>query len=131
MLLSISGVRILIRFCQDAAISVSRFESTSWCPQHPRQRAHRDVPRDRPEREDALGLTVAGDEGSGTLHRDAVHAADRAGEDLQQHAGLAVAGETRQADDLAAMGDQFLTVGLLRRFRADHDGANGCAPGFR
>ena len=69
-------------------------------PAQPRQLAQRadgDVPGDRPEREDAVGLPVAGHQRGAAVDLDAL--APRAGgiEDAQQHLALALAAPARRA----------------------------------
>ena len=91
--------------------------------------AHRDVARDRPEMQHAVILAVAGDQGDRA--RDGGLCAPLPGRlvDLQQQAGLAMAGQAGKADDFALVRDQRCLVGLLLGQRT-HD-LGRCAAGRR
>ena len=67
------------------------------------ERGDRDVLRDRPQREDPVGVPVAGHDRDRAVDR---RVATRPVEDAQQHLGLALSREARQSDDLAFMGDE-------------------------
>ena len=105
MLLSTSGVRMPMRFCP--VVGQCRFARRGRSRPDLAQRAQRadgDVLADRPEREDAVGLAVAGDEGDGRRPPRRLVASAK---DLQQHLGLAMAGKAGEADDLALAGDEL------------------------
>ena len=119
MLSSTSGVRILMRSRQRRAsvrLEARRYQRTDT---QLGERADADVLGDRPLRKYAVGLPVAGDQRHPTGHL--VRAAPGGGEGLQQQISLAVAGEAREADDLAFMRDQLLTVALAFRPDANPD----------
>ena len=80
-------------------------------------RADGDVPADRPEREDAVGLAVAGDQRDGLFHRGVAASSLRRIEEPQQHLGLALPGEAGKADDLAPIGGELAPVLLDGRAR--------------
>ena len=75
-------------------------------------RADADILGDRPLRENAVGLAVAGNQRDRRRHLDAGLAPARRIEDRKQQIGLAVPGKSGKADDLAFMRDQFLAVAL-------------------
>src|SRR5271165_4950862 len=90
------------------------------------ERADADVVGDRPLRKDAVGYPVAGHQRDRPLDPFARARTRSGGEHGEQALGLAMAGETREADDLALARDQPPLVGLALRPDADPD--RGFAP---
>ena len=111
MLLSTSGVRMLMRSRQVSAISASRARVDQDAAQHPPHRADRDV---------LARSTRAGRcRRSGGRRRRARPARStarvarpplRGVEELAQHLGLALAGEPGEPDHLAAIGGELAPV---------------------
>ena len=84
-------------------IAASACSSTSPRRSSWRSERDRDVLRDRPQREDPVGMPVTGHDRDRAVDR---RVGTRPIEDAQQHLGLALSRQARQSDDLAFMGDE-------------------------
>ena len=113
MLLSASGVRILILLTQRLASSLSRRLRNQKSIAQAGDRADADILGDRPQRKDAVRLAVAGNQRHRRGNLDAAACARVAASNIcKKQPRLAMSGQAGQADDLALMRDEFGTVGL-------------------
>ena len=118
MLLSTSGVRMLIRSAPGLRHRLLAARVDQDALEHRAHRSDGDVLGDRPERKDAVRLAVARDERDGLLDGRVAALALRGVEEPAEHLGLALAGQSGEPDDFAAIGGELAAVGLRGRTRA-------------